>query len=362
MDQLDLRVRATLDARRQRFDELERLLSEPGVGADPRIGDYMRERGTLAKTVEPYLEYLRLERELADNRALAADAGADADLRALALAETGEIAPRVARLARELFDRVAGQGADEDKNVILELRAGTGGEEAALFAGDLYRMYRHYADLRGWKWEVLSASPSEKGGFKEVVVGVEGERCYRDLRGEGGGHRVQRVPETESQGRVHTSAATVAVLPEAEECDVELKPEELKIEIQTSGGPGGQSVNTTQSSVRITHLPTGLTVYMQEEKSQHKNKAKGLRVLRSRLYELKLAEEKAKRAAERRGQTGSGDRSERIRTYNFPQDRLTDHRLGRNFPLAGILEGRLDKLIGELVEHFRAEQLAESAE
>ena len=354
---LDPKVKSRLDERLSRFNELDAKLADPGVGADPQIGDYMRERGTLAKSMESYRNYLSALKELADNRELARDTGQDAELRELAEMEIPDLAEKVDALEVEIIDMILGHGADNNRNVLLEIRAGTGGEEAALFAGDLYRMYQNYAGSRGWKFEIMSMSQSERGGFKEVIVSVEGENVFRDLRMEGGGHRVQRVPETEAQGRVHTSAATVAVMPEAEEYEVEIKPEDLQITIQCSGGPGGQSVNTTQSSVRIIHIPTGITVFMQEEKSQHKNKAKGMRVLRSRLYELKKAEEEAKRAAERRGQTGSGDRSERVRTYNFPQDRCTDHRLQKNFALGDIMEGKLDKLLAELVEYAKQEDL-----
>ncbi|MDR0362893.1 MAG: peptide chain release factor 1 [Planctomycetota bacterium] len=346
-------MKEKLGDRLERFRELDRLLADPAVGGDPHIGDYMRERGTLAKSMALYENYLATGKELADNREIAGDSSQDRELRELAEMEISDLEEKAAALEAELVALLLGQGADNDRNAILEIRAGTGGEEAALFAGDLFRMYRNFADGRGWKFEVMSMSESERGGFKEVIVGIEGGNVFRDLRMEGGGHRVQRVPETEAQGRVHTSAATVAVMPEAEEYEVEIKPEDLQISIQCSGGPGGQSVNTTQSSVRIIHVPTGITVFMQEEKSQHKNKAKAMRVLRSRLYELKKAEEEAKRAAERRGQTGSGDRSERVRTYNFPQDRCTDHRLGKNFPLEDIIEGKLDKLVAELIEYAK---------
>ncbi len=354
---LDPKVKAKLDERLARFNELDAKLADPSVGSDPAIGDYMRERGTLAKSMDIYRNYLAGEKELADNREIAGDANLDKELRELAEMEIPDLEEKQHALETEIIDMILGQGADNNRNAILEIRAGTGGEEAALFAGDLYRMYQNYAHARGWKWEVMTMHESERGGFKEVIVSVEGENVFRDLRMEGGGHRVQRVPETEAQGRVHTSAATVAVMPEAEEYEVEIKPEDLQITIQCSGGPGGQSVNTTQSSVRIIHVPTGITVFMQEEKSQHKNKAKGMRVLRSRLYELKKAEEEAKRAAERRGQTGSGDRSERVRTYNFPQDRCTDHRLGKNFALGDVIDGKLDKLIGELVEYAKQQDL-----
>lgn len=354
---LDLKVQEKLNERLARFKELDAKLADPAIGSDPSIGDIMRERGSLAKPMDLYQNYLMISKELADNREIATDTAQDKELRELAEMEIPELETKTSTLEEDLVEMLLGQSADNNRNAILEIRAGTGGEEAALFAGDLFRMYRNYADTHGWKFDIMSMSESERGGFKEIIVSVEGENAYRDLRMEGGGHRVQRVPETETQGRVHTSAATVAVMPEAEEYEVEIKPEDLKIDIQCSGGPGGQSVNTTQSSVRMTHIPTGIMVFMQEEKSQHKNKAKALRVLRSRIYEIKQAEEDAKRAAERRGQTGSGDRSERIRTYNFPQDRCTDHRLGKNFPLADIIEGKLDKLIAELVEYAKQQDL-----
>ncbi len=358
---LDVRLKQKLDQRLARFKELEAKLSDPAViGGDPHYPDYMREHGVLTEGMNLYQRYLKAVAQLEEARELAEDS--DPGVRELAREEIPLLEEQSAALAHELVETLFGSGADDSRNVILEIRAGTGGHEAALFAGDLYRMYMAYADGRGWKTEIVSASPGEQGGFKEVVFGVQGENVYRDLRLEGGGHRVQRVPATENQGRIHTSAATVAVLPEAEECDIELRNEDLKIEVCRSQGPGGQSVNTTDSAVRITHMPTGLMVFMQEEKSQHKNKAKALRVLRSRLYEQKQREEEEARAQERRTQTGSGDRSERIRTYNFPQDRCTDHRLGRNFSLRDIIDGRLDKLVAALVEYGKQQELAREAE
>ena len=357
---LDERLQARLDERLARFEELEAKLQDPSVGSDPRIGEYLREHGALAKSMQRYREYRDLVQQLGEYRATAADETEEPDYRALAAEELPKLEASIEELSKGLVDELVGASADDSKNVIVEVRPGTGGEEAALFAGDLFRMYRTYAEARGWKLEMMNAHPSDQGGLREVIFSVQGENVFRDLKHEGGGHRVQRVPQTESQGRIHTSAATVAVLPEAEAYEVELKPEELRIDTQASSGPGGQSVNTTNSSVRITHLPTGLVVFIQEEKSQHKNKAKALRVLRSRLYEMRQREEEAKRAAERRGQTGSGDRSERIRTYNFPQDRCTDHRLGRSFPLSEIIAGDMDKLIEALVEYGKQQDLAEA--
>jgi len=248
---------------------------------------------------------------------------------------------------------------NDPKNVIMEIRAGTGGDEAGLFAGDLLRMYSRYAELRDWRVELMSASVSDMGGFKEVIFLVSGEGAYSRLKYEGGGHRVQRVPATEAQGRIHTSAVTVAVMPEAEEVDVALKNEELKFDVYRSSGPGGQSVNTTDSAVRVTHLPTGLVVTCQDEKSQHKNKAKALKVLRSRLFDLATRAQSDQIAAQRKAQVGSGDRSERIRTYNFPQNRLTDHRINLTlYNLEQIMEGELNAVIEAVIEHDQAEKLA----
>jgi peptide chain release factor 1 len=359
---LDERVEERLEERLARYRDLESRLADPEVIAgDPHYPDYMREHGTLHKTMQAYLEYRETLAELEDHRQMAADESEEAAVRELAREEIPALEERAEAMAHELVEEMLGNRAEENKNVIVEIRAGTGGDEAALFAGDLYRMYMAFADNRGWTVEDISASPGERGGFKEIVFGVQGRGVYRDLRHEGGGHRVQRVPETETQGRIHTSAATVAVLPEAEEYEVELRPDELRIEVCRSQGPGGQSVNTTDSAVRVVHEPTGIMVFMQEEKSQHKNKAKALRILRSRVFEAKKREQEEARAAERRGQTGSGDRSERIRTYNFPQDRCTDHRLKKNFPLGDIIQGKLDKLVEELVEYGRQQDLAESA-
>ncbi len=356
---LDKRLKVKLDERLARFKDLEAKLSDPAViGGDPKYPDYMREHGSLSKTMTRYQEYLNLVQQLEDNRAIAEDESQDAELREMAEEEIPELEDRVEPLVTEFVDMLVGGGEDDDRNVMLEIRAGTGGDEAALFAGDLLRMYCNYAEECGWKVEDVSAHPAEVGGFKEVIVGIQGDNVFKRLRYEGGGHRVQRVPETENQGRVHTSAATVAVLPEAEEYDIEIRNEDLKIEVCRSQGPGGQSVNTTDSAVRITHMPTGIMVHMQDEKSQHKNKAKALRVLRSRVYEQKRQEEEEARAKERRGQTGSGDRSERVRTYNFPQNRCTDHRLGRNFPLEEVIEGRMGKLLDALIDYGKQQDLA----
>lgn len=351
------KVREKLMARLERFRELEGILNSPEGPGDPRYADMLREYGSLRESMGVFQHYLKTEEELESSRALAADKAEDREMRELAREECQALEQKAQALVEQLMDMLYGNAADDSRNVMLEIRAGTGGEEAALFAGDLLRMYMAYADTMGWKVEEVSASPSEHGGFKEAIVSVQGEGAFQALKFEGGGHRVQRVPETENQGRIHTSAATVAVLPEAEEYELEIHPQELRIETVRATGPGGQSVNTTDSAVRITHLPTGLIVHVADEKSQLKNKHKAMRVLRSRLYELKKREEEAARAAERKEQVGSGDRSERIRTYNFPQDRCTDHRLGRNFSLNDIIHGKLQKLTEALVEYGKQQEL-----
>ncbi len=352
---LDQKLREKLVEMLARYQELDKKIADPEVIAnDPSYTDYLREHGTLAKESAPFVSLLKLEKEQSEN----SEALEDPELKELAFEEEKRISAEIEALTIEITEKLSPENKDDSKNVMLEIRAGTGGDEAALFAGDLLRMYQHYADKKEWKTEMVSASPSESGGFKEVVLGVQGENVFKELKYEGGGHRVQRVPETESQGRVHTSAATVAVLPEAEEYEVDIDPNDLDIQICRSSGPGGQSVNTTDSAVRIIHKPTGIMVMMQDEKSQHKNKAKGMRVLRSRIYEHYQAQIDAERADARKTQTGSGDRSQRIRTYNFPQNRLTDHRLGKNFSLDRTIAGGLDKLISELIVWGKQQDLA----
>lgn len=358
---LDAVLTSKLDERLARFDALEGMLNDPAGAAQPNYPDLLREYGSLRESMTLYRAYREACQELAYNEALSTNTAEDAELRQMAKEEIPALREACGTLADQISEMVSGASADDNKNVILEIRAGTGGDEAALFAGDLYRMYSSYAATRGWTVEEVSAHPGEQGGFREVILGLQGENVYRDLKYEGGGHRVQRVPVTESQGRIHTSAATVAVLPEAEEYEIEIHQQDLRIETVRATGPGGQSVNTTDSAVRITHLPTGLIVHIADEKSQLKNKAKALRVLRSRLYEMKMREEEEARAAERKGQVGTGDRSERVRTYNFPQDRCTDHRLGRNFSLNDIITGKLDKLIEAMNEYGKQQQLAGQA-
>jgi peptide chain release factor 1 len=300
-------------------------------------------------------------REVDELKQLIDDPKSDPEMAALAEEERGALEPKIAVLEQQLKVQLLPKDAADEKSAILEVRAGTGGEEAALFAGDLFRMYQRYADRYGWKVVVLSASESATGGYKEVIANITGKGVFARLKFESGVHRVQRVPETEAQGRIHTSAATVAVLPEAEEVDIKIDDKDLRIDVFRASGPGGQSVNTTDSAVRITHLPSGLVVSQQDEKSQHKNKAKAMKVLRARLYELERSKRDAERAQDRRSQIGTGDRSERIRTYNYPQGRVTDHRIGfTTYQLPLVLEGApaLDEVIDALVTEHQTTQLA----
>ena len=352
---LEEKAKNKLAERLDRFNELENTINSPEGVKDPKYPDMLREYGTLRESMEMFKEYLKLEDGIAESKELI-DSG-DEDLVELAEEELKEQEAAIAELSEKLFDLLYGTAGDDNRNVMLEIRAGTGGDEAALFAGDLVRMYSAYADIVGWKVEEVSASPAEQGGFKEIILSVQGEGAFAALKFEGGGHRVQRVPATESQGRIHTSAATVAVMPEAEEYEVDIKAQDIRVETVRATGPGGQSVNTTDSAVRITHLETGLIVHVADEKSQLKNKHKAMRVLRTRLYELKVREEEEARAAERKGQVGSGDRSERVRTYNYPQDRCTDHRLGKNYSLTDIINGKLQKLVDALLEYGRMLEL-----
>ena len=340
-----------------RFAELDRLLSEPDVARDPkRLRDLSRERARLARTVEVSESYKRLQRTLADDRA--AIASGDAELAELARAELPELEARDATLAAELKTLLLPRDPDDDKNVIVEIRGGVGGEEAALFAADLYRLYSKYAERKRWKQEVLSVTEAEAGGYKEIIFSLEGDGVYREMKFESRVHRVQRVPATEASGRIHTSAATVAVLPEVEDVDVEIAEKDIRVDVYRAGGPGGQGVNTTDSAVRITHLPTGLVVTCQDERSQIKNRAKAMRVLKARLLERAQEEQAAAIAADRKSQVGTGERSERIRTYNFPQTRVTDHRIGLTLHrLPTVLEGDLDEIIDALAAAEQAERL-----
>ncbi len=347
-------VEEKLKEAEQRHQELERRLADPQVLADNEAYQKVaKEHSDLGRLVEAYHQYQELERQLKDNRELMQDE--DQELAELAAAEVAEAEKRLPELEKEIDLLLLPKDPNDEKNVILEVRAGTGGEEAALFAADLFRMYTRLAERQGWQVEMMSAHESATGGFKEVIALIKGKGAYSWLKYESGVHRVQRVPETESQGRIHTSAATVAVLPEAEEAELDIKPEDLRIDVFRASGPGGQHVNKTESAVRITHLPTGLVVSCQDEKSQHKNKAKAMKVLSARLKDKLDSERRAEEAEARRSQVGSGDRSERIRTYNFPQGRVTDHRIGLTlYKLDNIMDGDLGELVPPLVAHFRS--------
>jgi len=333
-------------------------LSDPAVLADQeRFRALTREHAELAELVATYTRYCRLRQQRADNEELLRDG--DADLRELARAELAELESQQQEQEQLLRQLMLPRDPNDGKNIVLEIRAGTGGDEAALFAADLFRAYCRYADRQRWKVEILSASEAGVGGFKEVIAVVSGQNVYSRLKYESGTHRVQRVPETEAQGRIHTSACTVAVLPEAEEVDLEIDPADLRVDLYRASGSGGQHVNKTESAVRITHIPTGVVVACQEEKSQHKNKAKAMKVLRSRILDAMQAQQTAQMAADRKSQVGSGDRSERIRTYNFPQGRCTDHRIGLTlYRLEAIMQGDLDEIIDALTTHYQAEQMA----
>jgi peptide chain release factor 1 len=345
---------------RERHDDLSTQLADPGIHSDPkRLRDLSREHSTLAQVVEAAARLDRAQSDLDGARALLADSEGDPEMAAMARAEIEQLSGDVERLEAELKGLLVPRDPLDDRDAVVEIRAGTGGDEAALFAGDLFRMYQRYADSRGWKTELVSLSEGSAGGYKEAVFVVRGANAYGDLRYESGVHRVQRVPATEAQGRIHTSAATVAVLPEAEEVDVQINPGDLKIDVYRSSGPGGQSVNTTDSAVRITHLPTGLVVTCQDEKSQHKNKDKAMGVLRSRLLDARIAAQEAERARDRRLQVGTGDRSAKIRTYNFPQSRVTDHRIGwTTHALPQVLDGALGELLDALKLASQTERAA----
>lgn len=340
-----------------RFSQIEQALADPQVVQDQaRYRQLTKEHADMAELAGGIRRLSKLQADLAANRELLADP--DPELRQLAAEELARLQAEEKALEEKIKLLLLPPDPQADKDVFLEIRAGTGGEEAALFAADLFRMYSRYAESQGWKVEVISSHPTDGGGFKEIIASVSGKGVYSKLRYESGVHRVQRVPATESQGRVHTSAASVAVLPEAEEVEVEIDPDDLRIDVYRSSGHGGQHVNTTDSAVRITHLPTGIVVTCQDERSQHKNKAKAMRVLRARLLDRAVAAQEAEIAASRRLQVGSGDRSERIRTYNFPQGRLTDHRLGLTlYRLEEILEGDLDELISGLAAAAQAKAL-----
>ncbi len=342
----------------KRYQELCELLMDPNVTQDPaKYKEIAKERSGLDKTIEKYHEYKKVLTTLQEDESVLKN-DSDEELRELAELELEELTPKKIDLEEELKVLLLPKDPQDKKNVIVEVRAGTGGDEAGLFAGDLYRMYSRFAERTGWKIEVLSSNPQGVGGFKEIIFMMNGENVYGVMKYESGVHRVQRVPKTETNGRIHTSAASVVVLPEAEEVEISIEPNELKIDVYRSSGPGGQSVNTTDSAVRITHIPTGMVVTCQDEKSQHKNRAKALKVLKARLLEKKQREEQEKLTESRRSMISSGDRSAKVRTYNFPQSRLTDHRIGLTlYRLDEVLDGDIQEVIDKLRLADQAELL-----
>jgi peptide chain release factor 1 len=341
----------------ERYQELEQLLSDPAVVRNRELYTrYVREHSDLGKIVSVFRIYRQKKEEREASRELLSDS--DPEIKQLARSEVDVLSSELDRLEETLKQLLIPKDPNDDKNVVLEIRAGTGGEEAALFAGDLFRMYSRYAESVGWKMEVLSENLTDSRGFKEIIVLVKGAGVFSRLKYESGTHRVQRVPTTEAQGRIHTSAVTVAVLPEAEDVEVHIDPGELKFDVYRSSGPGGQCVNTTDSAVRVTHLPTGMVVVCQDEKSQHKNKAKALKVLRARLYDMQVRQQQAEISENRKNQVGSGDRSERIRTYNYPQGRVTDHRIGLTlYRLESIMRGDISELIYGLTTFYQTQAL-----
>lgn len=347
-----------LDSLEEKYNELTDLISQPAVIADQsQYQKYAKAHADLEDVVVRYRQYKTVVEQLQDAREMIGEES-DEEFKQMLTEEIDALKTQQTRLEEELKILLLPKDPDDEKSVIMEIRAGTGGEEAALFANDLFRMYSRYAEEQGWKIDIMDSHYTDIGGIKELIFVVDGTGAYSKLKYESGVHRVQRVPSTESSGRIHTSAATVAVLPEAEEVEVDIDPNEVRVDVYCSSGPGGQSVNTTQSAVRLTHLPTGLVVTCQDEKSQHKNKAKAMRVLRARLKEILEEEKNAELAGARRSQVGSGDRSERIRTYNFPQGRVTDHRINLTLhKLGAVLEGQLGEVIEALVSHDHAERL-----
>lgn len=344
-----------------RLEYIEQLMADPEVLSDTaRLQELAREHGQIAPAVGTWRKLDKVQQEIEEHSQII-ESGSDPELAELAGEEIGPLREQQQQLAKQLESQLVPPNPLDKKNIIMEIRAGTGGEEAALFAGDLLRMYNHYVENKGWKHEVISISHAEQGGMKEVTLNISGAGVYGRLKYESGVHRVQRVPATETSGRIHTSAATVAVLPEAEEVDIDIKAEDIKVDVFRSSGPGGQSVNTTDSAVRITYLPTNLVVTCQDEKSQHKNKAKAMNVLRSRLLDAKIQEIESERARDRRLQVGTGDRSAKIRTYNFPQSRVTDHRIGLTLhKLEAVLSGDIDEIIDALASAEHDEKLKEA--
>jgi peptide chain release factor 1 len=344
-----------------RYMELEKMMSDPQMlGQQREYSKLAKERAEIEEIVRCFREWRKVEQEIHDNRQLLEER--DEAIRELAKEEIAILRERKEALENQLKVLILPKDPNDAKNVIVEIRAGTGGEEAALFAAELFRMYSRYAEARGWRVEMMSSNPTGLGGYKEIIMSIEGQGAYSRLKYEGGVHRVQRVPVTEGSGRIHTSAVTVAVLAEADEVEIAIDPKEIRVDVFRSSGPGGQSVNTTDSAVRITHIPTGIVISCQDEKSQHKNRAKGMKILRARLLEKKQEEQRSEIAATRKLMVGSGDRSERIRTYNFPQGRLTDHRINLTlYQLDRVMEGEIDEIVDGLITHYQAEALKATA-
>ncbi len=342
-----------------RYEEINKLLASPEITNDiKKMTELSKEQSEIEPLVEKAKEYFAVTEAIEENKSLIEDE----ELGELAKEELRELEPRKKALEEEIKLLLIPKDPNDEKDIYLEIRAGTGGEEAALFAADLFRTYVRYAERKGWKVEIVSSSESDTGGYKEIIARIKGQGVYSRLKYEAGTHRVQRVPETESQGRIHTSAVTVAIMPEVDDVDVQINPNDLKIDVYRSSGHGGQSVNTTDSAVRITHIPTGIVVAMQDEKSQHKNKEKALKILKARIYEKMMREQQEALAKDRKEQVGSGDRSERIRTYNYPQNRITDHRIGLTlYKLDEIMQsGDLDQIIEPLIAHYQAQKIQEA--
>ncbi len=360
MQQTQDPIIAKLEQLDARYSQIERQILDPAVACDPaKVIPLSKEQGKLRTTVERYREYRKYQTEIEQAEQMQADANADLELKQMATEEIARLTPIKTRLYDDIRDSLVMSDDSAIASVILEVRAGTGGEEAALFARDLYNMYTRYCDAKGWKSELLSYSPSDMGGLREVIVNVSGPGVWAHLGYEGGGHRVQRVPETEAQGRIHTSAATVAVLPEPEEVDVQINPDDVVEQVCRSGGAGGQNVNKVNSAIRLEHIPTGITVSMRDERSQHKNRAKAWRILRSRIYDLQQGRISAERDQKRKTMIGSGDRSQRIRTYNFPQNRVTDHRINVSlYNLDKFILGDMDEMIRALMDYDKRQRLA----